>query len=162
MYCDDANVGCDCGQHRGEKLGGAARPERSARQVTELIGCGQKTALRKVSCDRAVGDRRSRLPQAPCIGAEIAMTLPLDAPGVCAVEKVAAANALAIQCRNDILIRTSREAMKQDGFAPQGHTQRWSTIVVSGAAAHAFASTPCTLKAFDDGAGAAFELMRIV
>ncbi|WP_370073151.1 hypothetical protein [Novosphingobium sp. THN1] len=102
------------------------------------------------------------MPQTPRVGIEGPFFLSISGNRTRATKQVTAANTLAVKRRYDLLVRASREAMKQDRFAPQCHAQRGSAVVVCGAAAHAFAPTPCTLKAFDYHAGAAFELMNFV
>jgi hypothetical protein len=121
-----------------------------------------ETALCEISFDRAVGDRRSRLPQASRIGTEVTLILPISCPRAGTIKELSAANALAIQRSNDVLIRTSGEAMEQDGLSPQGDAERRCAVVVGRTAAHALALTPCSLEAFDNRAGTAFELMTFL
>jgi hypothetical protein len=121
-----------------------------------------ETALCEISFDGAVGGQRGRLPQASRIGTEVTLILLIGCPSARTIKELAAANALAIQCCNDVLIRTSGEAMEQDGLSPQGHAERRCAVVVGGTAAHALALAPCSLETFDNRAGAVFELVSIL
>ena len=107
MHCDDADVSRDCRQHGGEKLDSPAWPKRRTFQVTEPVRCVLETALCEISFDGAVGDQRGRLPQASRIGTEVTLILLIGCPSTRTIKELAAANALAIQCCNDVLIRTS-------------------------------------------------------
>ena len=162
MYRDNANVSRYCGQHCWEKLNCPAWPERRTFKVAELVRCALETALCEISFDRAVGDCRSRLPQASRIGTEITLILPISCPRARTIKELSAANALAIQCSNDVLIRTSGEAMEQDGLSPQGYAERRCAVVVGRTAAHALALAPGSVEAFDNRAGASFELLTFL
>jgi hypothetical protein len=143
-------------------LDGTAWPERRSLEIAKLIRGTQNPALREVYFGRGAGDRRRRVPQTPRVGIEGSFCQSISGHGASAIEQVTAANTLAVQCRNDLLVRASCEAMKQDRFPTQCHTQRGGTVVMRWAAAHTLVLAPCSAQAFDYHAGAAFELMNFV
>jgi hypothetical protein len=161
MHRDYADVSCDGRQHGREELDCTAWPERRSLEIAKLIRGTQNPALREVYFGRAAGDRRCRVPQPSRVGIEGPFFLRISSQGARAIEQVTAADTLAVQCYNDLLVRASCEAMKQDRIPTECHAQRGSSVVMRWAAAHALVLTPCSIEAFDDRTSAAIEVMSI-
>ena len=161
MYRDYAQVSRYRRQHRREELDSPAGAERRALEIAKLIGGKRNSALRKISLGRTAGDCGRRMPQTPRVGIEGSFFLSIGGHGARAIEQVTTADTPAVQGRDHLIIRASREAMKEDRFTPQRHAQRGSAVIVGRAAAHALVLTPCSAQAFDDHASAVIKAMGI-